>query len=642
MSFRIDAHCPSCGAVSEIRNPAVQQVTCSYCGTLFLWDKDGVKDLGIKSKLMPAISGLAIGTSGKLSGKSFVVMGRVQYAYAYQSGEEASRWDEWYLDLGNEESWISEDAGRLYLQVKANLTVPVKEEQVSVGTPLEVEGKSYRVKEVGTALCKGAEGCLPFKITPNESYLNVDALAEDGTNITLEFEDDEPLVFIGRLLTENDIQYKKEVSATSKKSTEALRCKNCGSPIAMAGNPSEIRTVGCSACGSVMTLDEGQQMILGKKNTGGAEVFQIPLGATGTLLETEWMVVGRLRNDWDVDGETGYELTYLLYNADKGYKWLSEEKFHYYLAEPLEFSKEFTYIGNYAPKTKFDILDKKFQFYEAGTMELTYVDGCLPWLARVGDRIEYADLTSPPLVFSEENVYDNGTLLEKEFFLSTYIEHETVKNAFGIEDLGVPYNVGLGQVQKPVPWEGLIKSGSIFASIVMLFLSIFLSGDGTPVLKETFSFAALNKKEVFTKPFQVKADETLEIKINSNLNNAWIGVFAGLYNADKQEMLTADDIAVEYYYGVEDGESWSEGNTTESLFWKVKDPGNYKLLLSVGESEHASSVNVNVDVSKGVKRVYPLVWLFFLWWIPPIFIWMRRWFFESSRWSDVMPEADDD
>ncbi|HNI98959.1 MAG TPA: DUF4178 domain-containing protein, partial [Leptospiraceae bacterium] len=150
MSFRIDAHCPSCGAVSEIRNPAVQQVTCSYCGTLFLWDKDGVKDLGIKSKLMPAISGLAIGTSGKLSGKSFVVMGRVQYAYAYQSGEEASRWDEWYLDLGNEESWISEDAGRLYLQVKANLTVPVKEEQVSVGTPLEVEGKSYRVKEVGT------------------------------------------------------------------------------------------------------------------------------------------------------------------------------------------------------------------------------------------------------------------------------------------------------------------------------------------------------------------------------------------------------------------------------------------------------------------------------------------------------------
>lgn len=77
MSVFKQVNCPSCGASQDIKNPAISQATCEFCNAVFIFDKDAVRDTGKKSRLMPAISGLKVGTDGKLKGKSFTVIGRV-------------------------------------------------------------------------------------------------------------------------------------------------------------------------------------------------------------------------------------------------------------------------------------------------------------------------------------------------------------------------------------------------------------------------------------------------------------------------------------------------------------------------------------------------------------------------------------
>ncbi|MEM7179410.1 MAG: DUF4178 domain-containing protein [Spirochaetota bacterium] len=645
-------NCPSCGGPQDIKNPAIVQATCEYCNTVFLLDKDAVKDTGKKSKLMPAISGFAIGLTGKLGSKTFEVMGRVQYKYTEKNGQSDSRelgkWDEWYVELNDSSTvWISEDMGELILETPAPAKDDINEETIEPGMNFQVEGKDYQIKETGTAICSGAEGTLPFQVIPDETYVFADGISlTDNSFLTVEFDElRESNIFVGNYIAKDDISYKKEIQAEQQSDNEAFRCPNCGSPLEMHDMNVSDFSVTCGACGSLSQFTENTGVVMGKVEPELAEVFTLELGATGTLQGREWTIVSRQRKEWYDDGESGYETEYLLYNSDDGYLWLGEAEGHYSLSQPSD-EKPYNSLlsGSYFPKANVKVGNSKYQFFESGELTVTYVDGVLPWFCSIGDVTQYADVISPPFTITEEQLLrSDGSTGEIEYFKGTYLDYQEVEEGFGVS-LNKPYGVGPAQPYKSIPYQKLISFSSFAIGFLLLINSCGMSSRGKPVLNEVFYLAKLKKKEAFTKPFTIaQKDQTLHIKLRANFNNSWASLGVALFDTKKERIISDEDVGIEYYSGYEGGESWSEGSRSSNFYWKIKEPGTYRLMIAAPQSNISSfsKSSVALSIKKGVRKAGWLTFWSWMWFIQPLLFWFRKKTFETSRWSDVI-ESDDD
>ncbi|MCP5496023.1 MAG: DUF4178 domain-containing protein [Leptospiraceae bacterium] len=647
MSYKQLVNCPSCGARAELSNPAVVQVTCSYCESIFVWDKEIAKFMGKKSRLTPAISGLKIGTEGKINGKNFRVLGRVRYAYQYGESTEEGVWDEWFLeDSKGEPIWLSEDMGELIFEQPVLKKHSIQKDDIFVGKKVKVGEIVYTIREFGEAICVGAEGVLPFVVEPDETYQFADGKSIDGNYfLTIEFDDlRDSNVFSGHRLKSHEISYQKEEFVQHKKDAETIRCPSCASPLTLQGDSDKIATVVCDSCSSVVELDAGVALLTGKVKKELSKVFTFPIGAAGKLNNVDWMIVGRQRQDWKEDGEKGFDLEYLLYNPDKGYLWLSESNGHYYIGEPTDTAPEKSLMDIHIPKTTCSIGGMKFRYFESGTLSLTYVDGALPWVAKIGDKVKYAEAIHPPYLYTEENVIKTkdgkNFVAEVEFFKSYYIEPEVIAKAFKMK-LPPTYGVSPAQPYKPAWKQGLLTKLGLIVGGFLWVSSCFMGMSGEEVINQPFAVKDLNKKEVFTKSFTTdKEDETLQITINATLKNSWTEVAVALFKESADEVIADDDLGIEYYEGYEDGEHWSEGSKSQDIYWKIKEPGKYKLLLTIPQAETSENTRVNVIVQKGIRRVYMLFLLSFAWFAFPIIFLIRKFSFETKRWAPVMPDSD--
>lgn len=663
MSYKQLVNCPSCGAPTELTNPAVVQVTCSYCESIFVWDKETAKFMGKKSRLTPALSGLKIGTEGKINGKNFRVLGRVKYTYHYTENASSEilalksnegSWDEWFLeDNDGNPIWVSEDMGDLILEEPILQKHSLQKEDVYAGKRVKVKGTEYTIREFGNAFCIGTEGSLPFVVIPDETYFFADAKSVDGKHfLTIEFDElRDSNVFGGHKISDKEISYEKETFIHHKRDSEAIQCPNCASPLDLEGDSDKVATVVCKSCSSVVGLDQDTALITGKAPKDKANVFKFPIGAKGKLNGVEWSIVGRQRFDWRDDGEKGYDLEYLLYNPDKGYLWMSEADRHYYLGEPTDVAPKNSLMHIHIPKTTCYIGGTKFKFFESGTQTLSYVDGALPWVAKIGDKVKYADAINPPYLYTEENVLKKNEdgkffVAEVEYFKSTYVDYETIADSFTINDkhkvkLRPPYGVSPGQPYKKAWGQGILTKLGWVVGGLLLISSCIMGFDGKEVLNQKFTVADLNKKEVFTKPFTTEEkDETIQITIDSTLSNSWAEVGIALFKVSSEEIIADNDFGLEYYEGYEGGEHWSEGSTSTDMYWKIKEPGKYKLLLTVPQSKTSNNTRILVKIEKGVRRVYLLFIASLAWFVFPLIFGFKKFSFESRRWAPVMPDTD--
>lgn len=644
-------NCPSCGGPQDIKNPVVVQATCEYCQTVFLLEGESVTDTGKKSRLMPAISGFRIGLTGKLSGKSFDVIGRVQYKYTEKNSNEQSRelgqWDEWYLELSDSSTvWISEDMGELILESPVDYSGEINESTITPGQNITVAGKDYQIKETGNAICSGAEGNLPFQVIPDETYAFADGISlTDNSFVTIEFDElRDSNVFTGQYLTKDQLSYQKEINAEQKSNNKAYRCPSCGSPLEMHNLEVTDCSVTCAACGTLSQFSQETAVIMGKVEPELAEVFQLELGSSGVLNGKEWIIVSRQRKEWYEEGESGYELEYLLYNSEESYLWLAEADGHYYLSRPAE-EKPYSSLleGSYFPKSYVKIGNSGYKFFEAGKMTVTYVDGVLPWFSTIGEATRYADVIQPPFMVSEEQLLrDDGSTGEIEYYSSVYLDYREVEKGFGIT-LPRPYGVSAAQPFKTIPFQKLISIGSALIGVLLLITSCNLSSKGDNVLNEVFYLSKLKKQEAYTKPFKIdKKDQTLSVKVRANINNRWASVGVALFDNKNEQIISDEDIGIEYYSGYDGGEYWTEGSQASEIYWRIKEPGEYRLVLAVPQSDLPATTRnkLVVGIKKGVKKTGFLVFWSLMWFVQPVFFWFRKKTFESSRWSAVIDSDD--
>jgi hypothetical protein len=177
--------CPSCGNVINQVTRSPQLIVCPACNSTQLLTNGKMEDVGKSAILTDMPSIFEMYKTYKYQDWKFTPAGRVRYDYG------DGYWDEWFVRSDNgKETWISVDEGDIAIEslVKKNLSIPGFDE-IKVGGALMINRTRMTVMEKNTATMIGAQGELPFKIVPNDSYQYIDLLGPKRLAFTIEYQE---------------------------------------------------------------------------------------------------------------------------------------------------------------------------------------------------------------------------------------------------------------------------------------------------------------------------------------------------------------------------------------------------------------------------------------------------------------------
>jgi len=194
--------CPSCGAPLTFENAHSLYAVCKYCRTMSVQSEDALKEVGKTAALVEDGSPLQLGATGAIDGKTFKIVGRIQYQFGL------GFWNEWYISIDGDDAWLGEASGLyFYTRIKKDAQIPENLEFANLyaGAPVTIDGKEFFVKDVQTSKVVSGEGELPFPFETAYEAPVVDLVRHDGTFATIDFSEDKPLVFTGRALLFTDL-----------------------------------------------------------------------------------------------------------------------------------------------------------------------------------------------------------------------------------------------------------------------------------------------------------------------------------------------------------------------------------------------------------------------------------------------------
>jgi len=198
--------CPSCGGEVKIRSIFSKSVVCSYCGQTSYLNVDKLEAKGSKAILADYGSLFSVGATGKLSGKSFEIIGRIRFGYT------EGFWDEWAVILENKEDeifWLEEDEGRLALfssSVIATSNAP-KYSSTKVGSQIKFANHDIFVRAKSKGSLEGSEGELPFQVVKGAQADFIDGIC-NGQPVAFEFLEGEITFNQGQVIFLQDIDFK--------------------------------------------------------------------------------------------------------------------------------------------------------------------------------------------------------------------------------------------------------------------------------------------------------------------------------------------------------------------------------------------------------------------------------------------------
>ncbi|MDX1960864.1 MAG: DUF4178 domain-containing protein [Leptospiraceae bacterium] len=422
---------------------------------------------------------------------------------------------------------------------------------------------------------------------------------------------------------------------------KTFSCPNCAGSVGIRAVGNSITAV-CSYCNSVISTVNEEYKILEQANQKMTKVQYLELGIRGKLKGHLWEVVGYLER---CDGTRQYSWSeYLLFNPTKGFRWLTLIDGHWSFGVKL---KSYPKIYRKDDRPKALHLGKDYYLYNEGQTITTFVIGEFYYRIKTEDSVETADFVSSPEMISMEK-----TDYEVNWTISTYLNPEEVKEAFSIQNpLPIPIDIAPNQPsqfaeKRKSSWSTYFKFLA-FAFIIQLASVCFLNKE--EVFKDTISFRENDpQKTKVTKQFKIReGNKALDIDIYAPLRNSWIEIGIDLVNDKTGETFEVDG-DMEFYSGIDGGESWSEGSMSTTLTLSSIPEGDYHLNIEVvGDGLRINPMDTILKPNAYGKYELPLTfnlvsgasnWSNFLFFISifiiyPIYLSIRSYFFEVSRWS---------
>jgi hypothetical protein len=596
--------------------------------------------VGTVSDPPPDTSPIQLNTTGRFEGRAFTVIGRI--AYQYESGA----WSEWHLLFeGGSSGWLSDAQLRyaVYQRVPDGITLP-SADAIGLGTNVVWRDQRFDVATITDARYRGTEGELPFESWNREIARFADLRGTGPAVATIDYTDNPPTLYVGRMVPFDELALHNLREADRSKSVRvgALNCGQCGAPLVVraAGHS---QSVVCGNCGSIADATDPDVAILQRVTKQERSTPKIPLGASGEWHGARYEVVGFQRRTIVVEGETYGWDEYVLFNFQQGFRYLSEYDGHWTDIAVLDETPTEAGAG---PFTVRQLQSRRFKHFQSANARTAFVLGEFPWIVKVGETAQVDDYVSPPYLLSRE-----GTPAEYTWSLGTYVPGDFVWRVFSLEGRP-PTPVGVFANQ-PSPFIARLRpywrTFAALAALVILTVIVRALLSGSTVYAGRFSFDPSATNAAFvTEPFDLRGrTSNVDVSLDTNLSNNWVSFSLALIDDDKGDALDFGR-DLEYYFGVEDGESWTSGSPRDDVIVPSVPAGRYYLRV---EPEGDPSNRTPVDYSIRVRRDKP-VWSFYgvallLLAIPPLRITWRYFKFERERWSQSdtgasKPRADED
>jgi len=198
------SNCPNCGAKIVFRWSSSVQTVCEFCKSILVRTDLDLKKVGQVADLPPDSSPIQLNTEGMYQNKAFVVIGRILYEY------DQGGWNEWHAMTNDGRSiWLS-DAQNEYA-VSAITTTAQKlpaSSNVQVGEQYIWNNQRYAVSSITSAHYRGVEGELPFQYWDKTDVTFADLRTETGKFATLDYSDNEPVLYLGEFVEFEDLKFK--------------------------------------------------------------------------------------------------------------------------------------------------------------------------------------------------------------------------------------------------------------------------------------------------------------------------------------------------------------------------------------------------------------------------------------------------
>jgi len=640
----LEANCPSCGAPVIFKRGSSVVVVCEYCRSVVARTDRALEDLGKVAEVAETDSPLDVGLKGVYKGVAFELTGRAQLGH--QAG---GVWDEWYAAFADERwGWLAEAQGRFYLtfqQQHINRNSIPSFEKLELGEPVEAISDSLPivVAEKGTARALGAKGEIPYKLLPDETYAYADLSGQDNQFATLDYSETPPLVFVGREISLAELGISINAPARERdahKTVSAqLACPRCGGTLELHA-PDKAERVTCPNCSSLLDINEGNLKFL-KALEPGKFTPQIPLGAiskAGNFSAEPLTVIGFMARSVTIEGTKYFWEEYLLYHTAISFRWLLQSDHHWNFVESVPVG-EVTETNRRA-----QFRGESYKLFQDATANVEYVAGEFYWKVTTNERVQARDYVRPPLMLSKEVTsipaagaahFATTSAGEINWSLGTYIPVKQIERAFDIGKLPRPQSIAPNQL---FPYKGLYKYW--LPLIVLLFvvaLASFVRGGSRKVFEQSYQLSPLQNTEatqtIFSQPFELAGQRNISVSANAAIDNSWLSIEGDLIN-EETGVVQQFSLPIEYYYGVEDSESWSEGDRNMRTVLSALPAGKYTMRLEAQwerwQQPAALSVRVEQNVSRAINFLIALIGLSII----PVIVLIYQIMFEKRRWED--------
>ena len=233
-----------------------------------------------------------------------------------------------------------------------------------------------------------------------------------------------------------------------------------------------------------------------------------------------------------------------------------------------------------------------------------------------------------------------------------YTEASLIRQAFGVT-ADSPKQSGV-YANQPNPWNAAFRKSLWLNGVLMLVATLIqiaflvFSPSGS-VLKEDFVLSAGNAEPLLTsQEFVLKEPvRALRLQHQTDIDNNWVGLSSVLVEKQTGAAYRADQ-EIGYYYGVDDGERWSEGSRSDATIFRNLPAGTYYLNI---EYELGGDIKrADYRVADRVSLTFnPVGWSSYFLLILSLAAFLlqarlRRSNFETARWaeSDYAEEEEED
>lgn len=613
--------CPVCQRLASFTHPETNLIECTCGSVLQRLEQRELSTVPV-SIVLHKRSGIQPGTKGKWEGRSFTVLGRIYCWF------EESVFNYWTIVWNDDKiGWLAESYGLYFIMEPTKLDKSQDDKKPNRSKPGSLaelfSRNEFILNKKQVTLSWEAEGevFLPFIQT---RFTFFDYASPTGEQVT-----------VVEGTGEHTAPFRVYPATFKSLSLEGLRqsyippktftCKQCQQPVSVLSYPLAQSCV-CGNCGTPYSMQNGIDF---KKDgsTLPVESMAIQTGSVGKLRGTEYSVVGYTEKE-EVNAYHSQWREYTLFNEQEGFAFLSEYDGHWiYLKEAGEAP-----VVLHQNEKKVSFNGRDYAVFNSYTYKVVQAKGEFPYNIFDNQNTICKEYIDPPFIWIQERDKQEGI----RWFSGSHISHHELRSAF--PDAALKRAVGVGAVQP----GSVSKRKLILATLVGLlavFLAHFFTTTGNQSRQLFFNnytfpdtvnaVSVVTGKYVFDKP-----KSNLKLVIFAPVQNSWFELGATLVNSETGKEYSLEK-GVEYYRGVSDGESWSEGSNTENAYFTRIPAGTYFLQMQGTREAGFSgvrdfSVEAIYDVTNNRNLWFALL-LFILW---PLVKYLYSSYQENERWRN--------